>query len=98
MGAERGLTTGAVGSNPVALIDESPVPQLFQCPPDGLNIFVLHSNIGIVQVNPEGNALGHFLKFFDIAQDILAAKGIEAVNAVFLNLRLTGEAKLFFYL
>ena len=98
MRAEGGTTAGAMGGYPIALIYQSPIPHLLYRPPAGLNIAIFHSDIGVFQVNPEGDALGQCFPFLKVAKNALPAAGIKSVNAIFLNLRLARKAKLSFHL
>ena len=84
--------------NLITLVHQSPIPHLFYCPPDSLNIFIVHCDIGMLHVNPEANALGHCLPFLEVSKDTLTAAGIEAGNTVFLNLCFTRKSKLSFHL
>ena len=97
MRAERGATAGAMRGNLIALIHQALIPKLLYYPPAGFNILIIHSDIGMLQVNPEGDALGHCLPFLEVTKDALPAASVKSVNAIFLNLGFTGKAQVSFH-
>ena len=92
--AEAGLAAGAVGGAAVVLVDEAVVPELLEDPPAGLDVVVVVGDVGIVHVGPERDPLRQLLEVADVAVDALAALGVEAVDAVGLDLGLGAEAEL----
>jgi hypothetical protein len=87
-----------VRRNPVALVDHPLFPELFNRPPDGLDIFVFHGDVGFLEVDPESDSLGYLLEFSDVAEDALAAEGVELLDAVSLYLFFAGKAELLFHI
>jgi len=93
--AQRRATAGAVGHHFVALVEQVLVPELAQDPPDALDVLVGVGDISVVEVHPERDALGQALPLLDVAEDTLAALLVVLRDAVFLDLPLVREAKLF---
>ena len=91
---KRRAAARAVRHDLVALVEQVLVPEIFQDPPDRLDIFVGVGHIGIFQVHPKGDAVGQFLPILDVGKDGLLAKLVEFVDAVFFDLLFVGEAKL----
>ena len=98
MGTEGGAAPGTVGGNLIALINQPSIPHPLYCPPAGLNVIIVHGDIGMLQVNPESDALGHCLPLLEVAKDTLPTAGVKLVNAIFFNLCLAGKAKFLLHL
>ena len=79
-------------------VEEAPVKEVLQAPPDALNIGGFQGGVGVLQVHPVGDALGKGLPLLLVGEDGLAAGLVEALNAVGLNLPLALEAELLLHL
>jgi hypothetical protein len=98
VGAERGITARAVRDHLAAAIDEALLPDLLQYPPFGLYVRVVKGDVRVVHIDPEGDAIGHALPLFDVAEDVLPASLVELLHPVGLDLLLGIDAKLPFHL
>ncbi len=96
--AQRRAAAWAVGDHLVALVEEILLPELFQDPPEGLNVLVLHGHVGVLQVHPEGHALGQGFPLVQVLPDRLLAHLVEASHAVLLDLGLAGEPQALLHL
>ena len=81
MGRQRGAYVRVVGDHLVASVDETLVPYLPEQPPDGLNVGVVESVIGVGHVHPEAHALGHPLPIVYVELYRLAAPARELRHA-----------------
>ncbi len=91
---ERGAAARAVGDDLVALVEQVAVPQLLQRPPDRLDVVGIHRAVGVLEVDPERDALGQPVPVLDVRQRRLPAALVEAADAVALDVRLAGRADL----
>ncbi len=91
---QGGAAAGAVGADPVALVQEPLVPQLAQQPPHRLDVGVVEGAVGVVGVDPDAGPLGEGLPVGHVALHRLAAAGVELGDAEGLDLVLVGEAQL----
>ena len=87
-----------MGSDLIALIDEPLIPHLLYGPPAALNVAIFHGDVGVFQVDPEADTLGHRLPLFEVAENALPAEGIKLINTVLLNLCLVSKTQLAFHL
>ena len=77
------------------VLDEQPaLVDLLERPPHALDVLGVHRPVGLVGVDPVAHALGHLLELVDVAEDRLAALGVELGDAVVLDVLLAGEAEL----
>ena len=97
MGGQAGDAAGAVGGAAPIFVEQALFPELLEYPPAGFNVAVFQGDIRVFQVNPEPDAVGHFLPLFDIAKDAFAAAAVEFGDAVFLDVALGGQAQFLFY-
>ena len=81
----------------MTLVKQVFLPQGFSDPPDGFNILVGESDVGILQADPESNPVGQALPVLDIVESGAAAELVEAGNAVLFDLCLAGKAELFLH-
>ena len=95
---EAGDAAGAVRRALHPLVDQALVPELLQEPPPRLDVAVVEGGVGVIHVHPVGDALRQVLPRLDVAHDALAAAGVEAVDAVGLDLLLAGQAQLLLHL
>jgi hypothetical protein len=91
---QRGAVAGAVGNDLVALHQQTLLPDLLERPPDRLHVVVAEREVGVVGVDPEADPLGQPAELVDVAQDRLAALGVELGHAVALDVLLRREAEL----
>jgi hypothetical protein len=94
MGGECGAVARAVGDDLVVLIEAPVVPHPAQGPPDRLDVVVGHRHVGVVQVDPEADALRQPVPVLDVAKDRLAAAGVELGDPEFLDLLLGADTEL----
>ncbi|MBT9149165.1 MAG: hypothetical protein DDT28_00586 [Dehalococcoidia bacterium] len=66
MRAEGSAAAGAMWSHFIPLIDEAFVPQLLYQPPAGLDVVVIQGYVGMIQVDPEADALGQLFPFLNV--------------------------------
>ena len=77
----------------VVLDQQIAVPQLLEHPPARLDVVVRVGDVGVVQVEPEADPLGHLVPFLDVFEHVLAAERVELLDAVVLDLLLAFEAE-----
>jgi hypothetical protein len=75
----------------VVLDQQAPLPQLLHDPPARLDVAGVVGDVGVLQVEPEADALGHLVPVLDVLEHVVAAQGVEAGDAVVLDLLLVGE-------
>ena len=73
MRRQGGADPGIVGNDLVVLVDEIPVPNLFQQVPDRLNVLVVQGVVRLIKIYPEAHPFGHRLPIADVAHDRVAA-------------------------
>ena len=88
MAGDRRAAARAVGHHLEALVEELLVPDLPQQPPHRLDVVVGERVVGVVQVDPEADALGHPVPVLEIGEHALATQGVEPGDAVLLDLLL----------
>ncbi len=66
---------------------------LFQRPPDALDVLGVHRDVGVVEVDPVAHAVGEFGEGVDVTQHRFAALRVEFLDAVLLDVFLAGEAQ-----
>ena len=96
MAGERCPAPGAVWDYLKALIEELLIPDLFQSPPFGLDIFILVSYIGILHIGPEADLFGEILPHSLILPNGLLTLLNKRLQTVFFNLVLPLYPKLLF--
>ena len=94
VGGERGPAARAVGDDLVALVEPARVPHLAHRPPARLDVVVVHRHVGVVEVDPEADALGQPVPVLDVAEDRVAAARVELGDPVLLDLVLGGDPEL----
>ena len=94
MGRQRRAASGAVKLNPEPLIDETVPEEGIQCPPHRFDVFVLASDVRRLHVDPVAHAFGQALPEVLVLEHGLAALGVEAVDAVLLDLFLVPDPEL----
>ncbi len=90
---KRRAAARAVRDDLVALVEQVLVPEILQDPPDRLDVLVGIGHIGVVQIDPEGDAVGQPFPILDVVEDRLPAQLVELGDAVVFDLLLVGEAK-----
>ena len=91
---KRRPAAGAIRDDLVALVEQVLVPEALEDPPDRLDVLIGVRHVGIIQVNPEGDAIRQASPVADVLKGRLAALLVEPGDAVFLDLLLAREAVL----
>jgi hypothetical protein len=78
----------------VALVEEVLVPHRLERPPHGLDVRGVHRPVGVVEVDPERDALRQPVPVLEELHDRLAALGVELRDAVALDVVLGLEPEL----
>ena len=91
--ADRRAAARAVGHDLVALVQQPAVPDLAEDPPHRLDVVVGEGVVGIIEVDPEPDALREALPLLEIRGDALAAQLVELGDAVGLDLPLAVDAE-----
>src|SRR5439155_4312087 len=81
----------AVRDHLVALIEKSPIPNLPEAPPDGLDVVVRERHVRVVQIDPEADPLGQPVPVLDIGEHRLAAPLVELGDPIALDLLLRAD-------
>ena len=87
--APRTVRTDAVVAYQQALVEDGP-----QRPPDALDVRRVHRAVGLGHVDPVAHPFGHLGERVDVPLDRGAAGGVEARDAVLLDLPLAGDPQL----
>src|SRR5665809_57555 len=92
---QRGPAARAVRDDLEVLLEKVLVPQLLEDPPDALDVVRVHRPVGIVEVEPEADAVRQLLPLVDVTLDRLAAALDEGLDAdLLLNLTLLDDPEL----
>ncbi len=91
---ERRLVAGAVRDDLQLLVQQSPLVDCLQRPPDRLDVSRVHRPVGVVEIDPERDPLGQPVPLGDVAEHALAAALVELGDPVTLDVLLAGEAEL----
>ena len=78
--ADRRAAARAVGHDLVALVEQALVPDLPQQPPHRLDVLVGVGVVGVVEVDPEADALGEALPLLEVGGDALAARWLNSAT------------------
>src|ERR1051325_855278 len=97
MGRKRRAATPGIRHNLIALVQQILVPEIFQDPPDRLNVVVGVRDIGILKINPERDAICQAFPILNIGKHGLPAKFVEFIDAIGFDLLLVFEAELLFH-
>ena len=89
-------TARAVGNYFVAFVQQAFVPDLFQCPPFGFDIFVMICYIRIIHISPEANTVRYITPFIFIFPYGFLTFCDEGFYAVTFDLIFTIQTQLFF--
>ena len=90
---ERRAAARAVGHDLVALVEQPLVVDLAQRPPDRLDVRRVQRAVGVVEVDPEADALGQRVPVLEVLEDRLAAALVELGDPEFLDLLLVLDAR-----
>ena len=93
MRGQRGATARAVGNDLKALVKKALVPDFFQRPPFGFNIFIVIGYIGIIHISPEADLFGKILPHAFVFPYAFLTFFNERRDAVFLDLLLAVQAQ-----
>ena len=88
---ERRAAARAVRDHLVALVHQVLVPDLPERPPDRVDVARVERAVGVVEVEPEADALGEAIPVLEVGEDRLAALPVERLDAVGLDVRLALE-------
>jgi len=95
---ERSPAAGAEGNNLVVQIEQVLLPQTLQGPPDALDVVIGHRHVGVVQVHPEGDPLGHASPGAFVGHHRLPALPVEGLDPILLDRLLAREAQALLHL
>ncbi len=90
---QRRAAARAVRHHLVALVEQAFLGELAQDPPHRLDITIGHGHVGVVEVQPHADALGHTVPVVHVRGHRLAAQLVELGHAVGLDLLLVIEAQ-----
>ncbi len=90
---QGGAAAGAVGLDLVPLVEQAAPGELGKGPPDRFDVAVGVGEIGVIEVDPVADALGHCPPLLLIGVDAVQARLVELGDAVGLDLLLAGEAE-----
>ena len=62
-----------------------------QTPPNTVDVFLIHSPVGLIHINPVAHARSHAFKFIYVAKHGFFASSVELSNAVLFDVLLSGE-------
>ena len=88
----------AVGNNLVALIQQTLVPDLLQCPAFGFDIVIMVCDIGMIHIRPEADTVTHGTPFLFVCPYAFLTFFDEGLYAVAFNLILAIQTQCLFYL
>jgi len=91
---EDGGTSGAIGEDVVALVDQALVPKSLHHPPDGFHIVGVHGLVVAVEVHPASGARHDAAPFLRVAEHRGAAGLVEVGDAEALDICLGVEAEI----
>ena len=91
---QGGAAAGAVGRDPMALVEQSGVPELPHEPPDRLDVVVAHRPIGVLGVEPDAGPVGQRDPVLHVARHRFPAPLVERGHAVRLDLLLRAQPQL----
>ena len=74
MVGKRRATARAIRHNLIALEEQILIPEVFQDPPDRLDVVVGVGHICVFQVNPESDAVGELFPILNVSEDRLSCK------------------------
>jgi len=82
---KRRPAAGTEGHDLVTQVQQVLVPQALQGPPDALDVVIGHRHVGVIQVHPEGDPLGHASPGALVGHDRLPALPVEGLDPVLLD-------------
>ena len=94
---KRRATARAIRHNFVSLEEQVFVPEVFEDPPDRLDVVVGVGHVGVLQINPERDAVGEPFPILNVREHRFFAQLVEFINAVFFDLLFVFEAELFLH-
>ena len=97
MAGKRGTAARAVGNDLITFIEETFFPDLFQCPPLGLDEVVLVGNVGMLHISPETNGVGEILPHTFVFPYALFTVFDEGLHSVLLDLLFSVQTQHFLY-
>ena len=97
MGGQRSTAARAVGNDFEAFVEQSFVPDFFQCPPFGLDKIVIIGYVGIIHICPETNSTGEVLPHTLVFPYRLFTFGDKRIKTILFDLFLTVQPQKFLY-
>ncbi len=97
MGSQAGSASRAVRQDLVAFIDQSGLEEFLQDPPAAFDIIIVKGNIRVIQIDQITHSLCHLSPLFLVGEDGFLTFLVEFLDAVLLNVLLTGHGKLLFH-
>ena len=95
VGQRRGAAR-AVGQRFVPLVDQIPVPQRLESPPDRLHELQIHGAVLVRPVHPAADPLDETLPLARVAQHQITARLVERAHPIVENLAAGAESQLLF--
>ena len=92
VGGERCTTSGTVGGNFVALVDEPFIPELPYYPPARFDVLPVERNVGVLVIYKIAYPFTQVLPFPHIMKSALSAALVKLLYSVIFNLRFAGDA------
>jgi len=92
---EGRAAAGTVRYDFEALIEQAFIPDGFEKPPDGFDVFIVIRDIGFFKIDPIGNTLGQAFPVLNTLKSGFLAEGIEFLNPIFIDLAFVGEFEFF---
>ena len=94
---QRRSAARAVGNDLEALVEKLFFPNLFECPPFGLDKVVVIGDIGVIHVHPEAHRAGEILPHALVLPDAFLTFIDERLQAIGLNLILAVDVQQLFH-
>ena len=94
---ERRAAARAVRDDLMPLVQEPLLPDLFQRPPDRLDVLVVVGDVRVFHVRPVAHAFGHFFPFALVFPDAFLAFFDKRLDAVFFDVLLAVHAEHLFH-
>ena len=94
---KRRSATGAIRNDLMSFIEKTFLPDLFESPPNALDIFIVVCHVGIFHIRPVTDTFGHLFPFALIFPDALFALFDERLDTVFFDILLSVHTEQFFH-
>ena len=80
----------------MVLNEKTFLPNLFQTPPNALDVLRCHSPIGLIKINPESHSICHRCKSVNMASYRFTALIVKGSNAILFDITFTRETEFLF--